>query len=246
MGRFLKKCDDGLWRDVGDKVAAEKTSQGTTRHSAFDRRHRNRNLRLSEQGSQFYPFVTFLFLKNCTLSVFLGLRERSNAEKRRRSIERRQGEKATTESGTPASKRSKKTSNDPTSEYLNGPIPDFGTAIPLSLSMKPIGVTGSELKDEEVDESLPPLAKDKDGKILVTKYDVLFGRGGLTNHHKVRLDRTMYRFRFLSFCHLYNRLMLKIVYLLLCRVTKHSVTMSTFIVPLTYSRQRCKNQQWLV
>lgn len=28
MGRFLKKSDDGLWRDVGDKVAAEKTSQG--------------------------------------------------------------------------------------------------------------------------------------------------------------------------------------------------------------------------
>ena len=29
MGRFLKRDEDGLWREVGDKVAAEKTSQGT-------------------------------------------------------------------------------------------------------------------------------------------------------------------------------------------------------------------------
>mmetsp|Transcript_22649 Transcript_22649/g.53591 ORF Transcript_22649/g.53591 Transcript_22649/m.53591 type:complete len:736 (-) Transcript_22649:167-2374(-) len=126
IGRFLKRDEDGLWREVGDKVAAEKTSQG--------------------------------------------LRERSNAEKRRRSVERKQVEK---EGGTV----SKKVKRDSTSEYLNGPVPDFGTTIPLSLSMKP------KDPEDEGKEGPHALAVDENGKVVVTKYDILFGRGGLTNHH---------------------------------------------------------------
>jgi hypothetical protein len=40
-GRFLKKCDDGMWRDVGDKVAAEKTSQGLRERSNTEKRQRS-------------------------------------------------------------------------------------------------------------------------------------------------------------------------------------------------------------
>lgn len=40
-GRFLKKSEDGLWRDVGDKVAAEKTSQGLRERSNAEKRHRS-------------------------------------------------------------------------------------------------------------------------------------------------------------------------------------------------------------
>ena len=60
---------------------------------------------------------------------------------------------------------------DSTSEYLNGPVPDFGTTIPLSLSMKP--------KDPEDEGKDGPnaLAVDENGKVVVTKYDILFGRG---------------------------------------------------------------------
>ncbi len=40
-GRFLKKHDDGMWRDVGDKVAAEKTSQGLRERSNAEKRQRS-------------------------------------------------------------------------------------------------------------------------------------------------------------------------------------------------------------
>jgi hypothetical protein len=40
-GRFLKKDDDGFWRDVGDKVAAEKTSQGLRERTNAEKRQRS-------------------------------------------------------------------------------------------------------------------------------------------------------------------------------------------------------------
>lgn len=40
-GRFLKKSNDGIWRDVGDKVAAEKTSQGLRERSNSEKRQRS-------------------------------------------------------------------------------------------------------------------------------------------------------------------------------------------------------------
>jgi hypothetical protein len=40
-GRFLKKCDDGLWYDVGDRNAAEKTSQGLRERTNSEKRERS-------------------------------------------------------------------------------------------------------------------------------------------------------------------------------------------------------------
>jgi len=156
--RFLKKGDDGNWYDVGDRNAAEKTSQG--------------------------------------------LRERSNAEKRqrselRRALRIRKEDLAEDEQGGSAAKKPKVDSAasamlnaaalTPTLNYVGN------LAIPLSLSMMPQVVADSARKtsakgksgDSELNtEGLPPNAVDKDGNILVTDYDILCGRGGLTNHHK--------------------------------------------------------------
>lgn len=40
-GRFLKKRDDGKWYDVGDRCAAEKTSQGLRERSNAEKRQRS-------------------------------------------------------------------------------------------------------------------------------------------------------------------------------------------------------------
>ena len=40
-GRFLKKSDDGKWYDVGDRTAAEKTSQGLRERSNAEKRQRH-------------------------------------------------------------------------------------------------------------------------------------------------------------------------------------------------------------
>lgn len=69
---------------------------------------------------------------------------------------------------------------------------NYTGSIPLSLSMKEPAKDSKGKKskkgkeDEENPESLPPNAVDKDGNILVTDYDILCGRGGLTNHHRGR------------------------------------------------------------
>lgn len=142
--RFLKKQDDGKWYDVGDRTAAEKTSQG--------------------------------------------LRERSNAEKRQRSAIReslkiRKVDLADRVAGsTPAKKAKTDTPNPPQTLF-------FTDSIPLSLSMKdksriePPKVL-DEYDDPDEFNPLPPNAVDKEGNILVTDYDILCGRGGLTNHHR--------------------------------------------------------------
>ena len=41
VGRFLKKAEDGKWYDVGDRVAAEKTSQGLRERSNTEKRQRS-------------------------------------------------------------------------------------------------------------------------------------------------------------------------------------------------------------
>jgi len=139
--RFLKKHDDGKWYDVGDRSAAEKTSQG--------------------------------------------LRERSNAEKRQRSAIRealkiRKVDLADRVGDKPPPKKAKVVDPSPTLFYTS--------AVPLSLSMKDDSKPQPMLKktdlDSESEDPLPPNAVDKDGNILVTDYDILCGRGGLTNHHR--------------------------------------------------------------
>jgi hypothetical protein len=68
-------------------------------------------------------------------------------------------------------------------------------AIPLSLSMKEATKPpakkkapkdGKEAEEEINCEGLPPNATDEEGNILVTDYDILCGRGGLTNHVSFR------------------------------------------------------------
>jgi hypothetical protein len=157
-GRFLKKADDGNWYDVGDRTAAEKTSQG--------------------------------------------LRERTNAEKRQRSALREalriRKQDMAEDDESPSNKKIKSDTEidlsvalSPALNYLGSTLP-----VPLSLNMKPpevktvkrkqaIGDDGNATDQDELNtEGLPPNAVDEEGNILVTDYDILCGRGGLTNHHK--------------------------------------------------------------
>jgi len=150
-GRFMRKGEDGTWYDVGDRTAAEKTSQG--------------------------------------------LRERSNAEKRQRSALRealriRREDMTEPESGSKKQKTTpgieiKTPITQTTLNYVGTNLP-----VPLSLGMKdqsPSKKTSASKREgvEELKtEGLPPNAVDEEGNILVTDYDILCGRGGLTNHHK--------------------------------------------------------------
>ena len=156
-GRFLKKQEDGKWYDVGDRCAAEKTSQG--------------------------------------------LRERSNAEKRQRSALRealriRREDLEDGKDGEPDSKKLKVDASlalGGMPSYVSVPSQlNYTGGIPLSLSMKQQSKDSKGKKgkkkdgkdDDDASESLPPNAVDEEGNILVTDYDILCGRGGLTNHHK--------------------------------------------------------------
>lgn len=161
--RFMKKGDDGKWYDVGDRTAAEKTSQG--------------------------------------------LRERTNAEKRQRSA-LREALGIRKEDFAESSPKKQKALADPTGAAQVGDptnaeppaaplVPGVASApftgvVPLSLNMKdvakpPADTKKPKVKSEEGDPEsaeLPPNAVDDEGNILVTDYDILCGRGGLTNHHK--------------------------------------------------------------
>mmetsp|Transcript_18275 Transcript_18275/g.50893 ORF Transcript_18275/g.50893 Transcript_18275/m.50893 type:complete len:231 (+) Transcript_18275:1611-2303(+) len=53
-GRFLRKGPDNMWRDVGDKIAAEKTSQGLRERSNAEKRQRSamrESLRIGQRDS---------------------------------------------------------------------------------------------------------------------------------------------------------------------------------------------------
>jgi len=141
-GRFLKKGDDGKWYDVGDRTAAEKTSQG--------------------------------------------LRERSNAEKRQRSALREalriRKDDETDEQGQ--AKKGKLDLGLPTAlNYVGNMIKEQHAQAykDTSVTVKTSDHLGA---GDEMIEGLPPNAVDEEGNVLVTAYDILCGRGGLTNHHK--------------------------------------------------------------
>jgi hypothetical protein len=46
---------------------------------------------------------------------------------------------------------------------------------------KKVSKDGKEAEEELNTEGLPPNATDEEGNILVTDYDIICGRGGLTN-----------------------------------------------------------------
>lgn len=122
------------------------------------------------------------------------LREKSNAEKRQRSAQRE-------------AMRSKREGGDTGGPSKKSKVGDAGISIASPLLANQLNYVGApivsatqnlvdagkgELKTVKVDpnkeelktEGLPPNAVDKDGNILVTDWDILAGRGGLTNHHR--------------------------------------------------------------
>lgn len=127
-----------------------------------------------------------------------GLRERSNTEKRQRAHLRealriRRQDMDGDDGVDGSNKKAKITNADLAAAAATGgaPILNYvGTnlAVPLSLGMKEPPRTTVKKQDssggELNTEGLPPNAVDEEGNILVTDYDILCGRGGLTNHHK--------------------------------------------------------------
>jgi hypothetical protein len=100
------------------------------------------------------------------------------------------------ESGAPPNKRAK--TSDGTAgisivspllanqlNYVGAPTAAAAqTLVPDDLAVAKNISTGDPGKQDELKtEGLPPNAVDKDGNILVTDWDILAGRGGLTNHH---------------------------------------------------------------
>lgn len=172
-GRFLKKNEDGKWYDVGDRCAAEKTSQG--------------------------------------------LRERSNTEKRQRSALREalRIRREDLEEGKEGEPEIKKVKTDTslglspvTTNYVAVPQLNYTGGIPLSLSMKEQAKDASlkwkksksDKDDGEQTESLPPNAVDKDGNILVTKYDILCGRGKVSSQISSSVSSALALTKSLSQC----------------------------------------------
>lgn len=73
----------------------------------------------------------------------------------------------------------------PTLNYVGSGL---GASLPPNtkeaLSSKKTDGSTSEVVETLNTAGLPPNAVDEEGNILVTDYDILCGRGGLTNHHK--------------------------------------------------------------
>ena len=166
-GRFMKKGDDGKWYDVGDRTAAEKTSQGLRERSNAEKRQRSalrEALRIRRQDMNDDP---------------------NDDEKN--DVDGGQKEDQTSEEH--ASKK-QKTEHDPARATPNVSILNYvGTnlAVPLSLHMKEPATSAALRRKssatpvsgrtnngvELFTEGLPPNAVDEDGNILVTDYDIL-------------------------------------------------------------------------
>lgn len=159
-GRFLKKADDGHWYDVGDRQAAEKTSQGLRERSNAEKRQR---LALREA----------LKIRKQDLMEDI---EIETPQKRPRL-----GHSSISDLGTV---------NVPTLNYIgtNLPVPlSLNMKDPGSAKMTPIKKKSPPSKDAKMSSAeistagLPPNAVDADGNVIVTDYDILCGRGGLVS-----------------------------------------------------------------
>jgi hypothetical protein len=165
-GRFLKKADDGMYYDVGDRTAAEKTSQGLRERTNAEKRQRS------------------------ALREALRIRKQDMVEDDAEDGATPSKKAKTGEGGTEVSAAAPTSTAPPTLNYVGTNLP-----VPLSLNMKDVSVNkvtvtrkknkdGKVVPEELNTEGLPPNAVDEEGNILVTDYDILCGRGGLTNHHK--------------------------------------------------------------
>lgn len=173
-GRFLKKGEDGHWYDVGDRTAAEKTSQGLRERSNAEKRQRSalrEALRIRKQD-----------LEESDEPVGDGSAKSGGS----REVEPPAAKKAKTSDvagteaisgGSPAAAPS---AMPTTLNYVGTNLP-----VPLSLNMAQIVAANSNKKKEagstkhktastELNtEGLPPNAVDEEGNILVTDYDIL-------------------------------------------------------------------------
>lgn len=115
------------------------------------------------------------------------LREKSNTEKRARASQR---ESMRSKDGSlpaaPAAKKTKTTEVSISSPLLTASKLNYVGAPSTATTVVADGAKKSSKdgKEELKTEGLPPNAVDKDGNILVTDWDILAGRGGLTNHHR--------------------------------------------------------------
>lgn len=166
-GRFLRKHDDGDWYDVGDKVAAEKTSQGLRERSNAEKRQRS------------------------ALREALRIRKGDLAEGDDNDEEEGGGEpsakKAKTagsDGGTVSVAVGTEAAKDSSGETMN-----YAGVFPLSLNMKDKSKDGTkggkkskksgiaDGEEESKTESLPPNAVDENGNILVTDYGAFLRTG---------------------------------------------------------------------
>jgi hypothetical protein len=169
-GRFLRKNDDdGKWYDVGDKVAAEKTSQGLRERSNAEKRQRSalrEALRIRKED----------------------LVDGDDDDDGEPSAKKAKGTEGGTVSVTVGQRSAKSSTITPTMNYAG--------VIPLSLNMKEkpkdssakggkksstkksctAGGPALDGEEEGNTESLPPNAVDENGNILVTDYGRCFVR----------------------------------------------------------------------
>ena len=114
------------------------------------------------------------------------LREKSNAEKRQRATQRESLRSKGDETDVPAAKKTKTGEVSISSPLLTASKLNYVGAPNTATTVVADGAKKStkDGKEELKTEGLPPNAVDKDGNILVTDWDILAGRGGLTNHHR--------------------------------------------------------------
>jgi hypothetical protein len=161
-GRFLRKHDeDGKWYDVGDKVAAEKTSQGLRERSNAEKRQRS------------------------ALREALRIRKEDLAD----DDDDGDNDEPSAKKGKTAATVSVTVGNGVPKDDTVTPTLNYAGIIPLSLNMKEKPKDGTkggkkakksgaaDGEEETNTESLPPNAVDENGNILVTDYGALSSRG---------------------------------------------------------------------
>jgi len=156
-GRFLRKGPDGMWRDVGDKVAAEKTSQGLRERSNAEKRQRSamrESLRIGREslegggggvalGTDGTPASKKMKLNGGTVTIGVGGALNGNIVPLTLTAKKNGGSAKKTKKG------------------INGP------------------------DEENATESLPPNAVDKDGNLLVTDHGAFGNDGMRSSNHTV-------------------------------------------------------------
>ena len=153
-GRFLKKGDDGLWYDVGDRTAAEKTSQGLRERTNAEKRERSA-LREAQQQKK----------KPTTDSSSDDDDDGSKSEKNKKV-------------------KSSHPTNDKSTNTKSNTVVSIKIEDNKQQSNKKKNESGDQNKSSPFEHNtagLPPNAVDKNGNILVTDYDILVSEFGCSD-----------------------------------------------------------------